>query len=66
MNKFELYHGDCVDYVGGLPSDSIHYSIFSPPFASLYTYSADPRDMGNTCSNQEKIVNETPRPHTVS
>lgn len=41
------YHGDCVDVVSGIPSDSIHYSIFSPPFASLYTYSASDRDMGN-------------------
>jgi DNA modification methylase/superfamily II DNA or RNA helicase len=39
--------GDCVDVVGSLPSDSIGYSIFSPPFASLYTYSASDRDMGN-------------------
>lgn len=43
-----IYHGDCVEVVAGLPSDSIDYSIFSPPFASLYTYSDDPRDMGNS------------------
>jgi len=46
-NKFALYHGDCIDVLRGLPSESIHYSIFSPPFASLYTYSASPRDLGN-------------------
>jgi len=40
-------HGDCVEVVAGLPDNSIHYSIFSPPFASLYTYSASDRDMGN-------------------
>lgn len=45
--RFSLYHGDCVEVVKGIPSDSIHYSIFSPPFASLYTYSASDRDMGN-------------------
>ncbi|MED7629302.1 UNVERIFIED_CONTAM: site-specific DNA-methyltransferase, partial [Lactobacillus helveticus] len=39
-DKFALYHGDCVDVLRGLPDDSVHYSIFSPPFASLYTYSA--------------------------
>ena len=39
--------GDCVEVVAGLPDDSIGYSIFSPPFASLYTYSASDRDMGN-------------------
>lgn len=46
-DRFAIYNADCVDVVRGLPSDSIHYTIFSPPFASLYTYSSSPRDMGN-------------------
>ena len=46
-NKWALYNGDCIDVVRGLPDASIHYSIFSPPFASLYTYSNSDRDMGN-------------------
>ena len=50
---FVLYHGDCVDVLRGLPDHSIHYSIFSPPFASLYTYSNSPRDMGNCRTNEE-------------
>ena len=50
---FVLYHGDCVDVLRGLPDNSIHYSIFSPPFASLYTYSNSPRDMGNCRTNEE-------------
>lgn len=45
--------GDCVDVVRGLESDSIDYSIFSPPFASLYTYSNSERDMGNVRSHAE-------------
>lgn len=45
--RFALYHGDCIEVVGGLPDRSIDYSIFSPPFSSLYTYSDSPRDMGN-------------------
>ena len=48
-----LYHGDCVDAMRGLPDKSIHYSIFSPPFANLYCYSNSPRDMGNCRSNEE-------------
>ena len=52
-NRWALYQGDCVDVVRGLPDASIHYSIFSPPFASLYTYSASPRDMGNCVSHAE-------------
>ena len=52
-DNFALYHGDCVDVLKGIPSASVHYSIFSPPFASLYTYSNSPRDMGNCRSNEE-------------
>ena len=51
--NFALYHGDCVEVLKGIPSKSVHYSIFSPPFASLYTYSNSPRDMGNCRSNEE-------------
>ncbi len=51
--QFSAYHGDCVDVLRGLPDSSVHYSIFSPPFASLYTYSASPRDMGNCASHDE-------------
>jgi hypothetical protein len=47
-DRWIAYQGDCVEVVRGLPDESIHYSVFSPPFASLYTYSASPRDMGNS------------------
>ena len=52
-DQYALYHGDCVEVVKGLPDQSIGYSIFSPPFASLYTYSNSPRDMGNCKSDAE-------------
>lgn len=42
-----LWHGDCVEIAAGLPTDSLHYTIYSPPFQSLYTFSDDPRDMSN-------------------
>lgn len=48
-----LLNGDCVDVMKALPAQSIHYSIFSPPFASLYTYSNSPRDMGNCRTHGE-------------
>jgi DNA modification methylase len=51
--QYALYHGDCVDVLKGLPSQSVGYSIFSPPFASLYTYSNSPRDMGNVRNDEE-------------
>lgn len=50
---FALYHGDSVEVVKAIPDNSIHYSIFSPPFASLYTYSNSERDMGNVRDAEE-------------
>ncbi len=47
------YNGDCVEVVRGLPDSSIHFSVFSPPFASLYTYSNSDRDMGNCKTHAE-------------
>jgi DNA modification methylase len=52
-DKYAAYHGDCVEVFKGLPDHSIGYSIFSPPFASLYTYSNSPRDMGNVRNDAE-------------
>lgn len=52
-DDFAIYNGDCVEITRGLPDNSIHYSIFSPPFASLYTYSNSDRDMGNCRSDDE-------------
>lgn len=48
-----LYHGDAVDICRSLPSNSIHYSISSIPFASLYTYSNSTRDFGNCRTKSE-------------
>ena len=51
--NFSMFHGDCVEVLAGLPDRSIDYSIFSPPFQSLYTYSNSPRDMGNVRNDEE-------------
>jgi len=51
--NWALYHGDSTEVLKGIPSDSIHYSITSIPFASLYTYSNSPRDLGNTRTYNE-------------
>jgi hypothetical protein len=51
---WKIYLGDCVQVLENeIESDSIGYSIFSPPFASLYTYSASPFDMGNCRTHAE-------------
>ena len=52
-DRFALYNGDSAEILKGIPSDSIHYSIFSPPFASLYTYSNSERDLGNCRTTTE-------------
>jgi len=52
-DRYTAIHGDCVEAIKGLPDACIGYSIFSPPFASLYTYSNSPRDMGNCRTDAE-------------
>lgn len=52
-DDWSLYHGDCVEVLKGIPDNSIHYTITSPPFSSLYTYSASERDMGNSKNSDE-------------
>lgn len=50
---YNFINGDCVTETAKIESDSIHLSVFSPPFAELYVYSDDPRDMGNSKSYDE-------------
>jgi DNA modification methylase len=49
-----IHLGDCVEVASEFPDNSIDYSVFSPPFASLYTYSNSDRDMGN-CRNYSEF-----------
>ena len=49
-----LYHGDCCDVVAGLSDESAGLSVFSPPFADLYCYTDDDRDMGN-CKDYDEF-----------
>lgn len=52
-DQWTAHLADCVELARELPSDSIHYSIYSPPFDSLYTYSNSERDMGNARNKTE-------------
>jgi DNA modification methylase len=54
--NWQLYHGDCVEVMKGIPDNSIDFSVSSPPFASLYTYSDSDRDMGNTKDDADFMV----------
>ena len=52
-NQYAIYNGDSCEVIKNIPDNSIHYTLFSPPFASLYTYSNSDRDMGNSKGDEE-------------
>lgn len=45
--RYAIYNGDCIEVMKSLPDESIHLSIYSPPFCGLYNYSSDERDLSN-------------------
>lgn len=52
-DKWLLKMGDCVERIREIETESVGYTIFSPPFASLYTYTNSDRDMGNCKTDEE-------------
>jgi len=52
--NYAIYNGDSMEVLPTLPNDSIHLSIYSPPFAGLYHYSSDDRDLSN-CRNYDEF-----------
>ena len=56
-NGFALYNGDSCEVMKAIPDNSIHYSLFSPPFAQLYVYSNSVRDLGN-CRDTTEFYNQ--------
>ena len=56
-NGYTLYNGDCVRVATQLESESIDFSIYSPPFANLYIYSDDVQDMGN-CKDDDEFFQQ--------
>lgn len=53
-SRMALYNGDSCEILKGIPDNSVHFSVYSPPFASLYTYSNSERDLGN-CKNHSEF-----------
>lgn len=51
--NFAAYNADCVELMQSLPTESVHLSVYSPPFAGLYQYSSDERDMSNAVDKDE-------------
>jgi DNA modification methylase len=52
-DNYAIWNGDCVELARHLPDESIDFSIFSPPYLSLFTYSSSDRDMGNSKTDDE-------------
>lgn len=46
-DRWAIYNGDCIEVMAELPPDSVHLSIYSPPFGGLYHYSSSERDLSN-------------------
>jgi len=53
-DRYAIYNGDCCEVLPTLPDESIHLSIYSPPFCGLYQYSSDEKDMSN-CRNYDEF-----------
>jgi DNA modification methylase len=47
-DEYALYNGDCMEVMQSFPDESIHLSIYSPPFAGLYQYSSSEHDLSNS------------------
>jgi DNA modification methylase len=52
-DTYAIYNGDCIEVMQSLPSQSIHFSIYSPPFCGLYNYSSSEKDLSNCRSYKE-------------
>lgn len=52
-DRHSIFNVDCVEFTATMPENSIDFSVYSPPFASLYIYSQSERDMGNVASEAE-------------
>lgn len=52
-SQYALYHEDCMAVMAALPAESVHLSLYSPPFGGLYHYSSDERDLSNALDYDE-------------
>lgn len=52
-DQYALYCGDCIEVMQSLADQTVHLSLYSPPFAGLYCYSSDERDLSNSIDHEE-------------
>lgn len=56
-DDYAIYNADCVEVVSDMPDNTVDMSVYSPPFAGLFQYSGDERDMSN-CYNYEEFYSQ--------
>ena len=54
-DRCALFNGDCIQGMQKLPSGSVHFTVYSPPFGGLYHYSSNDRDLSN-CSDYDEFL----------
>lgn len=52
-DNYAIYNGDCIETMQSMPSESVHLSIYSPPFGGLYHYSSNDRDLSNSLNYKD-------------
>jgi len=52
-DQYAAYCGDCIEVMKSMPDESVHMVLYSPPFAGLYQYSSDDRDLSNSIDKDE-------------
>jgi len=56
--NYTIFNGDSCELIKEIPDNSMHLSVFSPPFSTLFTYSDNLRDMGN-CNSDAQFFEQT-------
>lgn len=53
---YAIYESDCMYVLPSLKDDSVHLSVFSPPFLGLFNYSSSPNDFSNCESREQGLL----------
>ncbi len=53
-DRYAIYNGDCIEVMQAMPKESVHLSVYSPPFGGLYHYSSSERDLSN-CKDYDQF-----------
>ena len=56
-DNYAIYESDCMFVLANIPTESIDFSVYSPPFAGLYNYSSSENDFSN-CETKEQFLEQ--------